>query len=59
MISADTVVAYLACLSMSVRRPFPSHGGGKLCLSVVRFPRRGGIQQRCENTQDLELQSAY
>ena len=37
--------AYLACLSLSVRHPFPSRGGGRLCPSVVYFAGQGGIKQ--------------
>ena len=37
------MVAYSACLSLSVLRPFLSHVGGRLCLSAVRTPGRKGV----------------
>ena len=45
ILSADTMGAYLACFYPSVLRPFPSHGGGRLCLSVFRFAGQGRIQR--------------
>ena len=35
IISADTMVAYLAYVYLSIRCPFPSHGGERLCLYVA------------------------